>query len=179
MLAFFAHLGGMGSAGSLGVHEFTEFSDARVYPQRRFRTFEGLSAGEWRTIFVDVEDALGEGIITDTVVKAAHGRQDLDVPVVAFFFIERQIVTDFEKNSVNFIFGLEGLFEEPGINIFEDGVDCKGKGLATEMERGRADSWSWVAGGGTSGTFGGGSWGAGCIAAFVGIWLCDTGGRPW
>ena len=61
------------------------------------------------------------------------------------------------------ILGLEGLVVELGVNVFEDGLDGECEGLTTEMERGRADVWSWMAGGTSSGTFYGGTEGSGIV----------------
>jgi hypothetical protein len=144
-LAFCAHLGFMGTNCGLGIHKFTHLSDARVDPQGRFRTFKSLRASERGAIGIDIQDPLGEDIGADTVAADDFG-QDLGIPVVLFFVIEGQTVADLEKNAVYFILGLEGLLEESGVDIFEDGFDCEGKGLTTEMERGRADVWSGMAG---------------------------------
>jgi hypothetical protein len=116
-----------------------------------------LSARKRRTIGVDVEEALGESVIADTVVDAAHCRKDFDVPIVLFFIVERQLIANLEKNSVNFILGLGGLLVELGIDIFEDGVNSKGKGLWAKMKSVRCDGRSFMASGDACGAFGGGT----------------------
>jgi hypothetical protein len=105
-----------------------------------------LSASKRRTIGVDVEEALSESVVAYTVVNAAHGRQEFDVPIVLFFIVERQLIANLEKNSVNFILGLGGLLVELGINIFEDGINSKGKGLWAKIQSVRSDRRSLMAG---------------------------------
>jgi len=135
-----------------------------------------LSAGKRRTIGVDVEDALCKSVVANTVVDAAHGRQDLDVPVVLFFIIERQIVADFEKNSVNFIFGLGRLLMELGVDIFEKGINSEGKGVWAKIQGVRSDRRSFVASGDAGGTFDRSTDGSGII---IDLDTGNTRGRAW